>query len=334
VVDYRIYVFGGKGAGGILYNDLWCLNVETWTWELVPSASAAPPSPRFGHTMIAVANKLVVFGGWDGKVCNSETWLFDVATLTWVRPPVSGIPPSARHGHSAVLDDVAGRMVVFAGWHPGADGVPEYQRDVRELNLRTLAWVRTRVGGEYPTPRYGHSCTCVGNVMVVSGGWDGPRDEAAPSMPDAGTITIPYASGMGGDALAGPGSFITVRQARSVSSATRATPNPPILPSRASPSMRQVPFSRHVDTFFYDLETDEWVQPTIAGKAPGYRYGSTAVTTAAQVLVWGGWESGRSLNEFVVLDLTGLTGGGGAPVSSGGSGEDGGGEGSGGAGHE
>jgi hypothetical protein len=93
----------------------------------------------------------------------------------------------------------------------------------------------------------------------------------------------------------------------------------------------QVPFSRHADTFFYDLETDEWVQPTIAGKAPGYRYGCTAVTTAAQVLMWGGWEAGRSLNEFVVLDLTGLTGGGAAGAPSSGDGE---GEGDGGAGRE
>lgn len=80
VVDYKVYIFGGKGEGGILYNDLWCLDVEKWSWAMIPSSTAAPPGTRFGHSMIAVGDKLAVFGGWDGRAANNEFWLFDLCT--------------------------------------------------------------------------------------------------------------------------------------------------------------------------------------------------------------------------------------------------------------
>jgi hypothetical protein len=78
VIDFKMYVFGGKGDGGILYNDLWCLDVERWTWEMIPSSTAAPPSARFGHSMISVGDKIALFGGWDGRTANNEFWLFDL----------------------------------------------------------------------------------------------------------------------------------------------------------------------------------------------------------------------------------------------------------------
>ncbi len=56
VVGAKMYVFGGKGEGGLVYNDLWVLDVEAWTWTLEAATLtvSAPPSPRFGHAMVAV----------------------------------------------------------------------------------------------------------------------------------------------------------------------------------------------------------------------------------------------------------------------------------------
>lgn len=208
------------------------------------------------------------------------------ATFTWVRPGTTGVPPSSRHGHSAVYDESSARMVVFGGWHPGDDGVPEYQRDTRQLDLHTLTWSRPRMSGESPGARYAHTVACVGNVMVVSGGYDGPRDAASiqAGYPTE-KILVPYTPGMGGDALAGPGSTI------------------------------EVLYGIHPDTFFLDLETLDWIQPGIAGKPPSYRYGSSATPTGAQVLMFGGWEGGRPMNDLIILDLTGLVDSGQAAAS-------------------
>eukprot|EP01138_Halocafeteria_seosinensis_P006050 gb/GECG01006184.1/.p1 GENE.gb/GECG01006184.1/~~gb/GECG01006184.1/.p1 ORF type:complete len:255 (+),score=24.77 gb/GECG01006184.1/:1-765(+) len=77
VIDYKIYIFGGKGPNKMLYNDLWCLDVENWAWSLLPSASA-PPVERFNHDACAVGAKIAIFGGWDGKTCYNDFWVYSV----------------------------------------------------------------------------------------------------------------------------------------------------------------------------------------------------------------------------------------------------------------
>ena len=47
VIDYKYYIMGGKGEGKAVYNDVWCLDVERWAWELMPSTTA-PPAPYSG----------------------------------------------------------------------------------------------------------------------------------------------------------------------------------------------------------------------------------------------------------------------------------------------
>jgi len=87
-----VYVFGGKGPNGRLYNDLFCLDVEKWTWSVVPSATS-PPLGRFGHAMVAVEDKIVVFGGWDGAVAFNDLWVYDLSSRAWIKPAVGGTPP-------------------------------------------------------------------------------------------------------------------------------------------------------------------------------------------------------------------------------------------------
>lgn len=75
----RFYVFGGRGAKGVLYNDLWCLDVENWTWERMSSTTAAP-TPRFGHAQVVVGTRLVFHGGWDGTRAFDDLWVYDTGT--------------------------------------------------------------------------------------------------------------------------------------------------------------------------------------------------------------------------------------------------------------
>lgn len=327
-LQYKKYIFGGKGEGGLLFNDLWVLDVETWSWSMLPASSSLPPSPRMNASLTPVADKLVAFGGWDGKgVAYGDTWIFDSSTGGWARPPTTGVAPTPRYGHSAAFDEAAASLVIWGGSSLPADGVPvpTYMNDLRVLDLRTLTWTRPRFGGDVPPPRYMHAAAAVGNVKVVMGGWDGPRKDkkeaddkdkdktgrgaggaasaaaaaaAAASIPPvrewpAITIDIPYCPGMGGDALAGAGSSIAVPYGQS-------------------------------DVFLFDLESSEWIQPCVAGRPPGYRYGAAACSSGAQVFQFGGWEGGRARNDTILLDLSGLVagpdGGAGGPSDGAGAG--------------
>lgn len=81
VVDYKVYIFGGRGPSGLLHNDLWCLDVETWKWTLMPSTTA-PPLARFNHAGVAVGNKIAYFGGWDGESAFNDLWVYDIGELS------------------------------------------------------------------------------------------------------------------------------------------------------------------------------------------------------------------------------------------------------------
>jgi hypothetical protein len=47
-----------------------------------------------GHSEVLVGNKIVYFGGTNGKQCFSDLWVFDTATMTWLRPRTAGRPPT------------------------------------------------------------------------------------------------------------------------------------------------------------------------------------------------------------------------------------------------
>ncbi len=287
VMGTKMYIFGGKGDGGQVFNDLWELDVEKWAWKLCITTTA-PPSPRLGHCAIAVGGKVVVFGGWDGRVANNELWCYDREALNWSRPKTSGTPPCARQGHVGVLHVPGGRVLICAGASYDAVGCPTYLRDTRELDLTTMTWVRPRITGEYPIPRAGGASATLANVMVLFGGWCGPAEPLLPGEAAGGggggggageaTITISHQPGMGYGTEAPPGSLITV------------------------------PCGMHAGTSLLDLDEGEWVTPSVAGKPPGYRYGSSAAATGLRLFMWGGWEDGRPTSELLVLDLTALSG--------------------------
>lgn len=113
VIEYKLYIFGGRGPKGALFNDLWCLDVERWTWERMSSTTAAP-SGRFGHSQLTIGSKIVYFGGWDGSRCFNDLWVYDTEAFSWLKPRVGGTPPRPRFNHITELSP-DGRIVVFGG---------------------------------------------------------------------------------------------------------------------------------------------------------------------------------------------------------------------------
>jgi hypothetical protein len=57
---------------------------------------------RFNHSELLVGRKLVIFGGWNGRVSYNDMWIFDTDGLTWLKPKTAGTPPPPRHGHRSL----------------------------------------------------------------------------------------------------------------------------------------------------------------------------------------------------------------------------------------
>ena len=136
-----VYAGGDEQAFfGPFFGDLWQLNVTSGVWtELHPGGIGAPLN-RIWATIAydKTSNDIVLFGGHDdGAVGNqNDTWRFDLDSGQWVEiigaetvntpangfcdfPPDFTIPnldaPDRRSSHLAVLDDVRGELLIFAG---------------------------------------------------------------------------------------------------------------------------------------------------------------------------------------------------------------------------
>ncbi len=134
------------------------------------------PTGRTRHTAIydPVRDRMVVFGGWEGR--GSAPYLGDVWELTlsgspeWRMLTPSGSPPSGRFGHSAIYDPVRDRMVVFGGAEGGV-----FRNDVWAMTLSgSPAWSALAPLGSPPPGRLGHSAIYDPgrDQMLVFGGTD------------------------------------------------------------------------------------------------------------------------------------------------------------------
>ena len=164
----RMVVFGGNDFSHH-HADAWALSLAgelSWS-ELTGEEN--PPSGRYGHTAIydPARQRMVVFGGYDGNLCN-DVWALSLAES----PSWSDLTPNlpVRLSHTAVYDPARNRMVVFGGLGNG------YGNDVWALSLaESPAWSALAPAGSPPIGRYGHTAIYdpVRDRMVVFGGGDG-----------------------------------------------------------------------------------------------------------------------------------------------------------------
>lgn len=272
----------------------------------MPSASAAPPAGRYGHTMVAIGPRLCIFGGTDGKTCNSEVWLFDLNSRTWAKPTLEGAIPSGRHYSSAAYDDQSGRMIIFGGAQFASDNTGlHYFNETRVLDFKTLTWQRPKVTGSHPPARY-WACpiTIVGTLGLLTGGYSGPRRSdtcSEDAMTPAEMIQIRYTPGMGGGYVTDPDAMIDVNFGKH-----SETFFLDLSPQHDSNNSSNIKSDRPPRVAANDRESLEWVQPEIAGRNTGYRYGASCTASGTRVYMFGGWDGSRAcpMNDLVCLDLT------------------------------
>ncbi|HET9326241.1 MAG TPA: kelch repeat-containing protein, partial [Candidatus Eisenbacteria bacterium] len=106
-------VYGGLPV--LNFTDLAELSLTDAAWRSLPK----PPEPRIqGHSAIydATRGRMVLFGGGELNQHFNDVWTMTPGSPpTWTELFPTGAP-SPRSGHSAILDSVHQRMIVFGGF--------------------------------------------------------------------------------------------------------------------------------------------------------------------------------------------------------------------------
>lgn len=119
---------------------------------------------------------IYVFGGknTDGEALNS----LKILTLTktgaiWKYPSVKGKFPAPRYGHSMLVYDTLGLIIVYGGRNDQLlnSGDCENFNQISVLSLELMAWMAiSNTGSTLSMPRYHHAAAIVGDSMVIFGG--------------------------------------------------------------------------------------------------------------------------------------------------------------------
>mmetsp|Transcript_41503 Transcript_41503/g.100798 ORF Transcript_41503/g.100798 Transcript_41503/m.100798 type:complete len:171 (-) Transcript_41503:420-932(-) len=104
-------------------DDLFLLDLNTYKWSS-PVVNGTPPSPRGGHSMVLVHNKLVIYGGgdltytygmeqWHERDVGTVHWL-DTTTWTYGAPSIPNDEvPEVRGGHTSHLISHEGKLCLL-----------------------------------------------------------------------------------------------------------------------------------------------------------------------------------------------------------------------------
>lgn len=80
----NMIVFGGILRGFRNSSDVWCLNLDTYSWHK-PAISIVKPQPRYGQSQIHLGdNHILVLGGCTGpNAAMNDAWLLHMTQPTW-----------------------------------------------------------------------------------------------------------------------------------------------------------------------------------------------------------------------------------------------------------
>lgn len=165
-----LFVYGGFDANDNVLSDMWEFDLQKHSWNLVQYGVAHSDTPvgRAEHTAIVYLNRMVVFGGYDGKRKLSDTYVFDFATKEWTAPNRAvHNAPSRRCKHTAVLHEK--RMYVLGGFQFN-NGENYALTDMHMLDLDTFVWSKISMGPGCPQALQGHKAVVANGKMYVVGG--------------------------------------------------------------------------------------------------------------------------------------------------------------------
>lgn len=102
-VGNKAFFFGGWN-GTEPCNGLYVLDAVSLMWEPVEDNPSGPrPSPRWGHSLLAVTDKLIMYGGRDSLMHFQTLAIYDTNTETWSTPATRGDICRERAFHTSLL---------------------------------------------------------------------------------------------------------------------------------------------------------------------------------------------------------------------------------------
>ncbi|XP_062173890.1 protein GLUTELIN PRECURSOR ACCUMULATION 3 isoform X2 [Alnus glutinosa] len=168
-IDCHMFIFGGR-SGSKRLGDFWVLDTDIWQWSELTSFGDLP-SPRDFAAASAIGNqKIVMYGGWDGKRWLSDVYVLDTISLEWMELSVSGSLPPPRCGHTAAM--VEKRLLVYGGRGGGGPIMGDFWalKGLIEEENETPGWTQLKLPGQAPSPRCGHTVTSSGHYLLLFGG--------------------------------------------------------------------------------------------------------------------------------------------------------------------
>ncbi len=188
--DHSIVVFGGFTNDGFV-NDLWKLDLATYTWTEI-STSGSKPFPR--HTPNAIYdeanNRMIVYSGQGTEGLANDIWSFDFDNGTWQELSSNsdgGGQPSKRYGTVAALDVNTNQLIVFAGFA----SVGSRQDDTWAFDLDDNSWTDLQPS-PHPVQRCLHRSSLIddqGKMIMYGGQSGGPLEDIWSFDFNAGTWT-------------------------------------------------------------------------------------------------------------------------------------------------
>jgi hypothetical protein len=144
----RLFVAGGAPRPGLPLDDIWVLDLETDTWELLDPGDGPRPAPREGLSGDLEAGGLLYLTHGLGRTgCLSDTWVLNLRTGTWQDRTLRRGEPSPRTNCSA---SIGARSLLLVGGC-GKERCP--LDETWELDLATGVWTEQGAYASGPPAR-------------------------------------------------------------------------------------------------------------------------------------------------------------------------------------
>ncbi|PNW72944.1 hypothetical protein CHLRE_14g612700v5 [Chlamydomonas reinhardtii] len=160
----RLVVFGGRTAERKRLNDIYFLDLDSWTW-FKPSTEGTAPTPREQAVATFWAGSMVLFGGHAIGGRTNDLFLLDLGAWQWSQPAFSGTAPSPRQACALCIGH--GNLLFV---HGGRNNF--VLEDLHVMDFVSKNWTEIPCEGRVPPPRHSHRITVHRDQLYLLGGLD------------------------------------------------------------------------------------------------------------------------------------------------------------------
>lgn len=183
------------------------------------------------------------------------------------------MPPCARGGHSATL---IGASILFFGGHyyGGKKQGYVYLNDTHVLDLNSSRWIKPKIQGTPPPPRYAHTAVLAGQRIIIFGG-KGGKNKALRDLHALDPVTMTWYQGPEGAGAP----FARFNHTANLVNGTKMF----VFGGWNGKDY-------YNDLHILDLEIMAWSSPETQGPAPSPRQGHSAILIGNNLVIHGGFK--------------------------------------------